>query len=96
MREVVERARAEVVRGHALVAHGSYPEALAAFLAARASLVDALGADHPEVQELDEDVEAVREMAGVAAFAAELGLGGPSVAGAARPLPPVAGRGSTE
>lgn len=66
--------RALVADGHAHVAAGRYAEAVGAFTRALTGLRAHLGPQHEEVTELEADVVAVREMMGVAAFAAEAGI----------------------
>lgn len=80
----VREARAEVAEGHRRVGAGDYPAAIARFRAAGPVLQAALGADHPEVVELLEDLRAVEEMQGVQQWGQEMGFrgfGGPSAGG---------------
>jgi len=70
----VQQARARVQEGHARVSRGEYPGAARAFAEGLVVLRDALGVEHPEVQELMEDLRTVHDMAGVADFLGAAGL----------------------
>lgn len=81
--ERIRAARARVAEGHRCVEAGDYAEAIARFRAAGAVLEAGLGADHPEVVELIEDLRAVEEMQGVRQWGQEMGFRG--FGGPARP-----------
>ncbi len=73
----VATARNGVAAGHAAVARGWWGEAERQFIAAHAALAAVFGPDHPEVVEVAEDLVAVLEMAGVAAFREDAGIRDP-------------------
>lgn len=72
--DTIQQAREQVRQGHCLVEAGAYGDAHRAFVQALVVLRDALGKDHPEVQELVEDLLTVNEMAGVQGFLGTVGL----------------------
>jgi diadenosine tetraphosphatase ApaH/serine/threonine PP2A family protein phosphatase len=69
----LEEIRQDVRAGHEHVRQGRYREARIVFDRALPDLTEALGADHPEVEELVDDIETVDAMAGVADFGATMG-----------------------
>lgn len=71
--EAVERWRRRVAEGHQAVSAGRYDEAVRAFAGALEGLTGALGADHPEVEELGEDLQAARSMGEMFQFGKEVG-----------------------
>lgn len=67
-------ARARLAEAHDLVARGRYVDAAGAFAAALDVLRARLGDDHPDVEELEADLDACRQMAEVEAFGREAGF----------------------
>lgn len=63
-----------LARAHALVPVGRYREAIEAFGAAMAAVVEAEGQRSPRLAEIVEDLATVRQMAGVADFGEEMGF----------------------
>ncbi|MCB9666450.1 MAG: hypothetical protein H6732_20235 [Alphaproteobacteria bacterium] len=73
----LETWRARVAHAHEQVVAGDYDSALATFVMALPALRARLGAAHPEVVELGEDVDTLRSMQCMADLAREVG-GGPA------------------
>jgi hypothetical protein len=70
----LSEARAKVAVGHKAVGAGEYLEAHGAFSEALPRLRAVLGDEHPDVQELADDLRTVADMAGVADFGAVMGF----------------------
>ena len=68
----LERLRARVEAAHARVVSGDYDGASAELRAVLPDLRAQLGAQHPEVRELVEDLDTIRQMAGMAGLVAEI------------------------
>jgi hypothetical protein len=66
--------RNHVSRAHEQVLAGRYAEAVRAFGEAVGPLTRLLGADHPEVAELVDDIDAAASMGDIAAFVDEAGF----------------------
>lgn len=79
MDDEVARWRDEVRRAHELVPRGRYDEAITRFEAALVGLRERLGASHPEVEELVDDLDAARSMRDVAQWSREMGFRTPGV-----------------
>jgi hypothetical protein len=77
--DTVARWRDEVRRAHELVPRGRYDEAITRFEAALVALRERLGAAHPEVEELVDDLDAARSMRDVAQWSREMGFRTPGV-----------------
>lgn len=73
--EQLAELRAQVARAHASVAAGEYAAAVSGFREALEPLRSVLGAEHPEVEELADDLRTAAEMAGVADFGDAAGFG---------------------
>lgn len=78
--EELAQWRNHVARAHELVIAGRYADAVRAFREAIEPLTRLLGASHPEVAELVDDLEAAASMGDIAAFVEEAGFryGGPT------------------
>lgn len=68
MDDELKTLRATVSEGHRKVSVGRYAEAIRLFAHALPALRARLGVDHPEVEELLDDLRTVHDMAGVADF----------------------------
>jgi hypothetical protein len=71
--QTLDGVRAAVRAAHALVTAGRYAEAHAAFSAQVEPLRALLGPSHPEVEELEDDLQTVLDMAGVSTFGQQMG-----------------------
>ncbi len=69
----VEQVRARIHAAHQQVVAGAYDAAITAFTEALPELATQLGDHHPEVEELREDLAAVKEMRGVHVFGQTMG-----------------------
>jgi len=61
----LDTIRAQIAGAHRLVMEGNYSGAAQGFARALVPLKEHLGAEHPEVEELVEDLKAVVEMGGL-------------------------------
>ncbi len=66
--------RNHVARAHTMVVAGRYADAVRAFGEAVAPLTRLLGAEHPEVGELVDDIAAAASMGDIATFVDEVGF----------------------